>query len=59
MSRKTSGKFPQPQKPILGMQKCSWLHKPAKTNKGGKTHTGDSQILVRQTSICVNREAEE
>ena len=60
MSRKTSGKFPQPQKPILSMQKCCWLHEPAKTNKGGKTHTEESQIGVTQASICVKgEEAEE
>ena len=59
MSRKTSGKFPQPQKPILSMQKCCWLHEPAKTNKGGKTHTEESQIGVTQASICVKAEEAE
>lgn len=31
-------------KPVLGMQKCSWLHKLAKTNKWGKAHTEESQM---------------
>lgn len=53
--KKNLWKVSSTPKPILGMQKCCWSHKPAKTNKGGKTRTRESQILVRQTSICVNR----
>lgn len=55
MSKKNLWKVSSTPKPISGMLKCSWLHKPAKTNKEGKTHTGELQILVRQASICLNR----
>lgn len=56
MSRKTSGKFPQPQNPSQACRKSlGSTTQPRQTTLENIQHIGELQILVRQGSFCLKR----